>query len=281
MDKSPDAFRTISEVAEILETPAHVLRFWETRFPQIKPVKRAGGRRYYRPADVALLTGIRRLLHEDGLTIRDVQKMLRDQGVKFVSAAPGATPEPPEEADVIVETRSPDNVVAFGERSAPVEVVQVPPSPAVEPPAEVAVDVIHVPAEPAPEEAELPTMPAAPRHTGGSLPGQTSFDFGFPATTPLETVPAPPPVESPLFPEGASESWDHVPITHVEAAPDDGLYPSVYAPETLDDRPWLPARLRALSPEDRHRHAAALQALLPRLSALHARLIDKRAGARG
>lgn len=85
MDKSPDAFRTISEVAETLETPAHVLRFWESRFPQIKPVKRAGGRRYYRPADVALLTGIKRLLHDEGLTIRGVQKILRDQGVRHVA----------------------------------------------------------------------------------------------------------------------------------------------------------------------------------------------------
>ena len=85
MDKSPDAFRTISEVAEYLETPAHVLRFWESRFPQIKPVKRAGGRRYYRPADVALLAGIRKLLHDEGMTIRGVQKILRDQGVRHVS----------------------------------------------------------------------------------------------------------------------------------------------------------------------------------------------------
>lgn len=85
MAKSPDAFRTISEVAEFLETPAHVLRFWESRFPQIKPVKRAGGRRYYRPADVALLTGIKRLLHDEGMTIRGVQKILREQGVRFVS----------------------------------------------------------------------------------------------------------------------------------------------------------------------------------------------------
>ena len=90
MDKSPDAFRTISEVAEALETPAHVLRFWESRFPQIKPVKRAGGRRYYRPADVALLGGIRHLLHDDGMTIRGVQKILREQGVRHVAAmAPG------------------------------------------------------------------------------------------------------------------------------------------------------------------------------------------------
>ena len=85
MDKSPDAFRTISEVADLLETPAHVLRFWESRFPQIKPVKRAGGRRYYRPSDVALLAGIKRLLHDEGLTIRGVQKILRDQGVRHVA----------------------------------------------------------------------------------------------------------------------------------------------------------------------------------------------------
>ena len=89
MDKSPDAFRTISEVAEYLETPAHVLRFWESRFPQIRPVKRAGGRRYYRPADVALLTGIKRLLHDEGLTIRGVQKILREQGVRHVAGLSG------------------------------------------------------------------------------------------------------------------------------------------------------------------------------------------------
>lgn len=86
MEKSPDAFRTISEVADHLETPAHVLRFWESRFPQIKPVKRAGGRRYYRPSDVALLAGIKRLLHDEGMTIRGVQKMLREQGVRQVAA---------------------------------------------------------------------------------------------------------------------------------------------------------------------------------------------------
>ncbi len=85
MNKSPDAFRTISEVADLLETPAHVLRFWESRFPQIRPVKRAGGRRYYRPADVALLTGIKRLLHDEGMTIRGVQKILREQGVRHVA----------------------------------------------------------------------------------------------------------------------------------------------------------------------------------------------------
>jgi DNA-binding transcriptional MerR regulator len=91
MDKSPDAFRTISEVAEVLDTPAHVLRFWESRFPQIRPVKRAGGRRYYRPSDVALLSGIKRLLHDEGLTIRGVQKILRDQGARHVATLADAT----------------------------------------------------------------------------------------------------------------------------------------------------------------------------------------------
>lgn len=91
MSKSPDAFRTISEVAEVLDTPAHVLRFWESRFSQVKPVKRAGGRRYYRPSDMALLAGIRKLLHDDGMTIKGVQKVLREKGVKHVSALGGDT----------------------------------------------------------------------------------------------------------------------------------------------------------------------------------------------
>jgi DNA-binding transcriptional MerR regulator len=84
-EKSPQAFRTISEVAVELDVPQHVLRFWESRFAQIKPVKRAGGRRYYRPEDVDLLSGIRALLYNDGLTIKGVQKILRDRGLRFVA----------------------------------------------------------------------------------------------------------------------------------------------------------------------------------------------------
>ena len=83
--KSPEAFRTISEVAAELEVPQHVLRFWETKFLQVKPMKRAGGRRYYRPEDVDLLRGIRSLLYSDGLTIKGVQKLLREQGVRYVA----------------------------------------------------------------------------------------------------------------------------------------------------------------------------------------------------
>ena len=84
MDKSPDAFRTISEVADDLDIPQHVLRFWETRFTQIKPMKRSGGRRYYRPDDVDLLRGIRRLLYGEGYTIRGVQRILKEYGIKAV-----------------------------------------------------------------------------------------------------------------------------------------------------------------------------------------------------
>ncbi|WP_420132950.1 MerR family transcriptional regulator [Rhodopseudomonas sp.] len=84
MDKAPDAFRTISEVAEELDIPQHVLRFWETRFTQIKPMKRSGGRRYYRPDDVDLLKGIRRLLYGEGYTIRGVQRILKEHGIKSV-----------------------------------------------------------------------------------------------------------------------------------------------------------------------------------------------------
>ena len=84
MDKAPDAFRTISEVAEDLDIPQHVLRFWETRFSQIKPMKRSGGRRYYRPDDVDLLKGIRRLLYGEGYTIRGVQRILKEHGIGSV-----------------------------------------------------------------------------------------------------------------------------------------------------------------------------------------------------
>lgn len=94
MDKAPDAFRTISEVADELDVPQHVLRFWETRFTQIKPMKRSGGRRYYRPDDVELLRGIRHLLYGQGYTIRGVQRILREQGIKAVQGRQQVAPRP-------------------------------------------------------------------------------------------------------------------------------------------------------------------------------------------
>ncbi|WP_170399589.1 MerR family transcriptional regulator [Ruegeria arenilitoris] len=115
MSKSPDAFRTISEVADWLGVQAHVLRFWESRFNQVKPVKRAGGRRYYRPNDMRLLGGIKKLLHEDGITIKGVQRILREQGVAHVAALSQGL-------DEVAEPETPKNdsvVVPFTSKSAP------------------------------------------------------------------------------------------------------------------------------------------------------------------
>jgi DNA-binding transcriptional MerR regulator len=103
MAKSPDAFRTISEVAEWLETPAHVLRFWESRFTQIAPVKGAGSRRYYRPEDMLLLGGIKHLLHEEGHTIKSVQNRLKVDGVSSIASLS----KPLRPAQAVNETRPP------------------------------------------------------------------------------------------------------------------------------------------------------------------------------
>ena len=101
MEKAPDAFRTISEVADDLDLPQHVLRFWETRFQQIKPMKRGGGRRYYRPDDIDLLRGIRHLLYGEGYTIRGAQRILKDHGVKFVQHVwKAGAPQPPRAAEI-------------------------------------------------------------------------------------------------------------------------------------------------------------------------------------
>ena len=98
MAKGPEAFRTISEAADELHVPQHVLRFWETKFTFIKPMKRAGGRRFYRPADIAVLRGVRRLLHDEGYTIKGVQKLHREQGMKrLVAAGEGVAVAPPVE----------------------------------------------------------------------------------------------------------------------------------------------------------------------------------------
>ncbi|MDJ0994203.1 MAG: MerR family transcriptional regulator [Dinoroseobacter sp.] len=133
MAKSADAFRTISEVADWLGVPTHVLRFWESKFPQVKPVKRAGGRRYYRPNDMLLLAGIRVLLHDDGMTIRGVQKILREKGVKHVVAladrkvADGA--EPAATAPSRPAATEEDNIVDLPRKEAPAPAAEIPEAP--------------------------------------------------------------------------------------------------------------------------------------------------------
>jgi DNA-binding transcriptional MerR regulator len=119
LEKAPDAFRTISEVAEEIDVPQHVLRFWESRFAQIRPMKRGGGRRYYRPDDVDLLRGVRHLLYGEGYTIRGVQRILRDEGTAFVQNVwrVGAALPPPqadEDSEEFAEEISEPKLSVFG-----------------------------------------------------------------------------------------------------------------------------------------------------------------------
>ena len=118
MTKSAEAFRTISEVADWLDTPTHVLRFWEVKFSQIKPVKRAGGRRYYRPQDMLLIGGIKKLLHSDGLTIKAVQKILSEQGRKYVCSLSKTLDGEDNTPDTPVDARPPmENNLLMNEAS--------------------------------------------------------------------------------------------------------------------------------------------------------------------
>jgi DNA-binding transcriptional MerR regulator len=141
LNKAPDAFRTISEVADELDLPQHVLRFWESRFPHIKPMKRGGGRRYYRPDDVDLLRGIRHLLYGDGYTIRGVQRILREQGVRAVQlvgqghavALPGPSSEDEGDGQDAVPPPSFDAAPRDAEDASEEPAAPVPPKPAPQP----------------------------------------------------------------------------------------------------------------------------------------------------
>ncbi len=179
MPKSKDAFRTISEVADWLDVQPHVLRFWESKFSQVRPVKRAGGRRYYRPNDMLLIGGIKQLLHDDGMTIKGVQKLLREKGVKEISALSRPIdgdetvldlkdPAPVTEADLIAEApASPDTAPAAAEQDVVQETVEQEPITAEQadvPDAEVEAASETTPEE-APEESseEMQVSQAKPR----------------------------------------------------------------------------------------------------------------------
>lgn len=127
VEKSPDAFRTISEAAEELDVPQHVLRFWETKFTHIKPMKRAGGRRYYRPADVELLQGIRSLLYKDGYTIRGVQKILKEDGAAYVAGVGRGEIEPRKREGEMASAPPPGTAKAAPRVSAKLKAAPEPP----------------------------------------------------------------------------------------------------------------------------------------------------------
>ncbi|MDU8912664.1 MerR family transcriptional regulator [Aestuariicoccus sp. MJ-SS9] len=180
MSKSRDAFRTISEVAEWLDTPAHVLRFWESKFSQVKPVKRAGGRRYYRPADMALLGGIKQLLHDEGMTIKGAQKTLREQGVKYVSSlSQPIDGEPVEPAGQIEDA-------PFAQAVEPEDTVV--PFPANEEPAPEP-DLFAALAEPASDQIATPLADPAEPETAEAVEGATA-EPAVPPDTPDATADA-------------------------------------------------------------------------------------------
>jgi len=270
MGKSADAFRTISEVADWLEVPAHVLRFWESKFTQVKPVKRAGGRRYYRPADMRLLGGIKVLLHDEGLTIKGVQKMLREQGVSHVAAlsppfaGDAAVPEPPPVAQVLTFARPDDAQDAGTDGTGHTVADEVPPGPATEPDA-------------APEAEPAPDRDAGadpePGMTADPAPEQAAARDESPdSPAASDTAPATEPeAASGPEPEAASE-----PDSDTSAAPDPvppapALLPLPdLPPDPPDDvtaAPGALARLAALPRPLPARLAPGLSALAERLRA--------------
>ncbi len=261
MAKSPDAFRTISEVADWLGVQAHVLRFWESKFSQVKPIKRAGGRRYYRPTDMLLIGGIKKLLHDDGLTIKGVQKILREEGMSHVADMsqalddttldqlddmPADPPvaelpvaEPEEEKGVVLNFEARDQE----EDSAPAE-----PQSAFLPE--------EVPA-PAPEEPVAENLDA-PEETPIAAEEPTAEEVDAPAAAepveapPTEPEPIAPPApvdaaapaepEYPPKPEPTAEApAEHEPIAKAPAEPE----PVAAAPEEpAADTPVVPSFMR-------------------------------------
>ena len=207
VSKSPDAFRTISEVADWLEVQAHVLRFWESKFSQVKPVKRAGGRRYYRPVDMLLLGGIKQLLHEDGMTIKGVQKILREKGVAHVSSfsRPLDSELIDQEAGEVQEA----TVVDFRSRGADeaipeIEEAEIAPDPVAEeePDFEEPVTATGLPSAPEPEtepepEPEEEHLFEADEPEFGNSPRLPSFLHREFTPPPVAAEPEPPIVDAP------------------------------------------------------------------------------------
>jgi DNA-binding transcriptional MerR regulator len=243
LEKSPEAFRTISEVAEHLDTPAHVLRFWESRFPQVRPVKRAGGRRYYRPSDVALLAGIRRLLHDEGMTIRGVQKILREQGVRHVAGMA--------EGPILIAAEE-------GDGRPPVEVPDLPG----EAPEDWPSEVPDAPEESPEAPEESPDWPSEVPEEAPEPPEEMPEDLA-PA---VPEAPPPAPVRPPL-----PDLPLFAPLTAALAQAADTAPP----PEGEAEEVPLATRLRALPRIRLRDRAERLAPIVARLGALRDRVADR------
>ncbi|MDA3858916.1 MAG: MerR family transcriptional regulator, partial [Roseovarius sp.] len=219
MAKSADAFRTISEVAEWLEVPAHVLRFWESKFSQIKPVKRAGGRRYYRPADMLLLGGIKALLHDEGMTIKGAQKLLREQGVRHVSDLSQPLDEVTNgEAsdialDVAPERSEPAKVLTFerGGNAPPAASAPAPPEILDAPEDQTAITT----------EQEDNAPPALPAETDRPIPQDALLPYETPAPSPSAPEPQ----------QGAPDNANQDATDTASEAPPEDPHPQVTGPD--------------------------------------------------
>jgi len=244
-EKSRDAFRTISEVADWLDVPTHVLRFWESRFSQIKPVKRAGGRRYYRPSDMRVIGGVKVLLHDQGMTIRGVQKLFREEGIKHVAGyAPDLFAEDMEaEAPAL-------NEEALERAARPASAARA--THVAEPDPDEAPDIEDAVSEDEGLEAEVDDPPPLFRRANSEAPAPTSED-----SEPAETVASE--VEAPVAPS--------IPAT-----------PDVPATDVADDDPrhsaatGIAARLKLTDAEALDAHKAVLVEAANRLRAVVARL---------
>ncbi|MDP5366711.1 MAG: MerR family transcriptional regulator [Paracoccaceae bacterium] len=280
--KSPDAFRTISEVADWLDRPAHVLRFWESKFPQVKPVKRAGGRRYYRPDDMLLLGGIKKLLHDDGMTIKGVQKIMREQGIKYVSgmsqALDDAAPASEPDNDAV------DAVATTAPRPSDTAPAIAPMRPAVAPTAEGPADApdLRLVDDAPPPAAKDPVPPLTPVTPVTPAPlAQDLFSAQEPAlpaaATPLaQTPPAPIPPVADNAPAGEAVPQDAAPTDM--PAPLGADLPPPTETDTTQVEPGLLALLAARSHPIPARDRAALTPILAQIDALAARLVTARKG---
>ncbi len=265
MSKSADAFRTISEVAEWLETPAHVLRFWESKFTQVKPVKRAGGRRYYRPSDMRLLGGIKKLLHDDGMTIKGVQKLLREQGVKHVSSLCALSLGDEDEVEAVLLEDVPasepvDTVVPFAKPEADAPLAEVSPPESAEP---APVEKASATAEEV-EVADAPTAPEAPApEVVASEPATPVAEDAV--TEPVASAPAPAP--EPGLPSFLQRSMADRKADETASEPETAPEPET--PKAAPEPPAEPApsaltylaRVRKLSPEQAQKIAPILEQL--------------------
>ena len=229
MPKSPDAFRTISEVADWLGLQAHVLRFWESKFSQVKPIKRAGGRRYYRPADMLLLGGIKKLLHDDGMTIKGAQKFIRENGVGRVSDLS----QPLDDLTVAVIEGTAEDVTDQVEAAD-----AVPFDAAVEGP-DTTIDIAEPEAEPEPvEEMEAGTaVPDEPKQDAATTPDETSPAEQDPIETAAETD------DETTIPTFRSRARDAAPVSEPTETDDETSEPapaSTPKPEKFEVSPPAP-----------------------------------------